>query len=156
MNPRLKTYNLPVFKFNDITAVYFENYAVRFVTLTAKESNGYFGEIKDSKFCGKLEAKITEKVWKEIPSIFPAAKLGNFSFTPDSFKAIITLDNRCAKENSTRLPKIISAFKSRTTILLNQFHGAHGRIFWQNNYEEIRINNLFQLSESFKKIKNLL
>jgi hypothetical protein len=125
--------------------------------LTAKEEKEYFGEFKDNKFYGKLEAKIIEKAWKEIPSIFPAAKLGNYSFTPDSFKALITVDNRFSNENSSKLvPKIMTAFKSRSTILLNQFHGKHGRIFWQNSYDEIRINDLFQLNESLKKIKNLL
>lgn len=156
MNPQLKTYNnIPVFKFNDLAAVYFENYAVSFITITAKEENGYFGKFKDNNFNGKLEARIIEKAWKEIPSLFPYSKLGNYSFSPNSFKAIITIDNRRCSENSSKLiPKIVSAFKSRTTILLNKFHGSHGRIFWQNNFNEIPINDLNRLNESLTKIKN--
>jgi hypothetical protein len=155
MQPQPKTYTLPVFRFNDLAAVYFENYALSLVTLTSKESKGYFGEYKDNKFYAKLEAKITEKAWQEIPSLFPAAKLGNYGFSPDSFSSIITIDNRFSKENSIKLiPKIISAFKSRTTILLNKFHGKHGRIFWQNNYDENQIKDLLQLNDALKHISS--
>ena len=46
-------------------------------------------------------------------------------------------------------------FKNRSTLLLNQFHGSHGRVFWMNNYKEKIIENIDELKEclAFMKIR---
>ncbi|RPI14763.1 MAG: hypothetical protein EHM58_15715 [Ignavibacteriae bacterium] len=141
------------FSFKKLSTVFFENYTVSYISLKAKEKNNYFGSFKDNKFNPKLEAKITEKIWKEIPSNFIEAKLGNYSFTENSFSAIVTIDCRVSEEATKKLmPKIIASFKARSTILLNQLHGKHGRVFWENCYKEEAISDLKQLNEVLKRL----
>jgi hypothetical protein len=147
MQPDFKN-NKIIYNINKLSAVFFENYSVSSVTLSSKDKNGYFGNFKNENFIPKLEAKITEKVWKEIPNIFPDIKLGNYFFKEDTFTAIVTINNKLSEDTAKRiLPKIIAGFKSRSTILLNQFHGKHGRIFWENTYEEKNIRDLDELQE---------
>jgi hypothetical protein len=154
MQPEYRNKKQIYFSFNDLTAVFFENYTVSSITLTAKEKNNYFGKFKDNIFIRKLEARITEKAWKEIPENFSEIRLSNYSFTEDSFSAIVTTDCRLSEENTKKLlPKIIASFKARSTILLNQFHGTHGRVFWENAYKEETIYDLNQLNEAIKKLK---
>jgi hypothetical protein len=63
------------------------------------------------------------------------------------------IDNSHIIENPWKyIPKILTAFKNRSTLLLNQFHGTHGRIFWENSYESINIDG----AESFNKAIHLL
>lgn len=138
----------------DLTAVFFENYSVSYITLTAIEKKGYFGCFKDSNFIPKLEARITEKAWKEIPANYSEVKINSYSFTENSFNAIVTVDCRSVENNTNKmLPKIIASFKARSTVLLNQFHGRHGRIFWENSYKEELVCDLNQLSEVLNRHK---
>lgn len=154
MQPEYKNRKQIYFSLNDLTTVFFENYTVTNITLTAKERKNYFGNFKEDVFIPKLEARITEKAWKEIPVNFSEVKLSNYYFSEDSFSAIVTVDCSKSDENAKKiLPKIIASFKARSTILLNQFHGTHGRIFWENAYEEQTINDLNQLSDVLNRMK---
>lgn len=141
------------FSLRELTDLYFDNFAISFVSFYAKEKKDYFGEIKNGKFFEKLEGKITIKAWKELPSLFDNCLLGDFKLSENELSGIIMIDNRKSWENSRKfIPKIISSFKSRSTKLLNQFHGAHGRIFWENNYSEGIIENVEDLKQGLDKI----
>lgn len=146
--------NIFIYKFlNGLTPVGFNHYTICYVSFRSKETNSYFGSYSNNKFHEKLEGKIVIKSWKELPVKFPICILGDFSITENEFSGIIMIDNSQALDNPRKyIPKILAAFKNRSTILLNQFHGKHGRVFWENSYEEIKIDSV----ESFNKALSLL
>lgn len=146
--------NIFIYKFlSGLTPVGFSKYTISYVSFKPKEPKPYFGNLINGELQEKLEGKIVVKAWKELPSKFPMCILGDYSLTPDSFSGIIMIDNSQAMDNPEKyIPKVITAFKSRSTILLNQFHGSHGRVFWENAYEALKIDNV----ESFNKAINLL
>lgn len=134
----------------DLTTIYFENYTVSCITISAVEDNSCcFGEVIEKKFYQKTEGTIVTKAWLEIPAMFPQCKLGKYRLKENRFTGIISINNVPSRENSKRLiPEILSSFKTRSTKLLNQFHGAHGRIFWKNSFEEISIEDLSDLNNT--------
>jgi hypothetical protein len=139
----------------ELTTVYFENYLVTCVTLISREKKSYFGNFEDNRFIENLEAKITKKVWQELPSMFPNISLGNFGVGPDQFTGILKIDVRLSEDNTTKyVPSVIGRFKSRSTKLLNQLHMAHSRVFWENSFIEKPIENLNDLSEALNKINS--
>jgi hypothetical protein len=139
----------------ELTAVYFENYLVTSIKLISRDRKDYFGTFTDGKFVEKLEAKIVLKAWQEIPSQFNNCTLGNFGVTPNDFNGILKIDSRLSDETSIKyVPTIISSFKARSTKLLNQLHGTHARIFWENGYVEKPIENLNDLSEILNNISS--
>ena len=149
MQPNFQRKILTSYVVRDLTTVYFENFAVSCISISPNDHKDYFGTYVDGKFREKLEGKIVGKAWLELPSLFKCCKLGQYGLKPYEFSGIITIDNRDSADNSKKiLPVIISSFKSRTTKLLNQFHGTHGRIFWENNYREFNIDNLLDLSNT--------
>ena len=128
--------------------------ALRYVTFKARETNNQFGFYTPHGFSEKLEGKIIIKAWKEIPVKFPDCVLGEHVLKPDTFSGIIMLDSIHAEERQNRqYLKILIYFKNRSTELLNKLHGTHGRVFWQNNYEEITISEIESLKEVLTLIK---
>ncbi|MBN8586215.1 MAG: hypothetical protein J0M37_14085 [Ignavibacteria bacterium] len=146
--------NIFIYKFlSGLTPVGFSKYTLCYVSFKPRAGSGYFGVAEGDEFREKLEGKIVIKAWKELPGKFPICILGDYSITPDTFSGIIMIDNSQALDNPKKyIPKILSAFKNRSTLLLNQFHGTHGRVFWENAYDEITIDSV----ESFNKALNLL
>lgn len=146
--------NIFIYKFlSGLTPVGFNKYTISYVSFKPKENKDFFGIIENETLKEKLEGKIVVKAWKELSSKFHMCILGDYSLTPNSFSGIIMIDNSQALENPGKyIPRIISAFKNRSTLLLNQFHGTHGRIFWENSFESINIDNV----ESFNRALTLL
>ncbi len=146
--------NVFIYKFlNGLTPTGFSKYTISYVSFKPLEEKCYFGVTGGSEFREKIEGKIVIKTWKELPMKYPICILGDYSITPDSFSGIIMIDNSRALVNSRKyIPRILAAFKNRSTVLLNQFHGRQGRIFWKNSYEEITIDSV----ESFNKALHLL
>lgn len=146
--------NIFIYKFlSDLTPVGFSKYTISYVTFKPKLQKDYFGMYVNGELKEKLEGRIVVKSWKELPSKFPLCILGDYSLSADSFSGIIMIDNTSALDNPAKyIPKILTSFKNRSTLLLNQFHGTHGRIFWENSYESINIDG----NESFNKAINLL
>src|SRR4030095_6765988 len=146
--------NIFIYKFlNDLSPVGFSKYTISYITFRPKQQKDYFGMYINGELKEKLEGKIVLKSWKELPSKFPLCMLGDYSLCADSFSGIIMIDNSHTIETPSKyLPKILTAFKNRSTLLLNQFHGTHGRIFWENSYESINIDG----AESFNKAVHLL
>lgn len=146
--------NVFIYKFlSSISPAGFSNYTICYVSFRSREEKGYFGSYDNDDFRPKTEGRIVVKAWKELSTYFPLCILGDHSITPDTFSGIIMIDNSQALENPEKyIPKILTGFKNRSTKLLNQFHGTHGRVFWENAYEEIKIDSI----ESFNQTLNLL
>ncbi|HAX49289.1 MAG TPA: hypothetical protein PK605_15445 [Ignavibacteria bacterium] len=146
--------NIFIYKFlSGLSPVGFSKYTICYVSFKPKLENSYFGVLEGSDFREKLEGKIVIKAWKELPERYPVCILGDYSITPDTFSGIVMIDNSQALDNPRKyIPKILGAFKNRSTLLLNQFHGTHGRIFWKNSYDEITIDSV----ESFNRALHLL
>ena len=143
------------FSLRELTDLYFDNFAISYVNFTPKEKKNYFGNYENGSLREKLEGKITVKAWKELPQNFKNCILGDFKLKENEFSGIIMIDNRLSQENSRKfIPRIITSFKNRSTKLLNQFHGTHGRIFWENNYSEGMIENVEDLKLALEKINN--
>jgi|SRR5438552_10179081 len=156
MFPQVNTYHqsFPAyFSLRELTDLYFDNFAISCVTFTPKEKTEYFGKIVNDRMIEKLEGKILVKAWKELPNNFQNCMLGDYEIQPGSFTGIIMIDNRLSQENNRKyIPKILTGFKNRSTLLLNQFHGSHGRIFWMNNYREKIIENIEELKACLESI----
>ena len=147
----LATYSIP-----DFSEVYLENFAITYISLSPLEKKNYFGNKTNGKFVENLEGKIVKKAWLEIPNLFPICKMGLFGIKENEFAGIITIVNDISREVSRKLvPVIISTFKSRSTKLLNQFHGTHGRVFWENTYRELRLESLDELNNVLQSIKTI-
>jgi hypothetical protein len=106
-------------------------------------------------FKEKLEGKIIIKAWKELPQKYPNCILGDYKLTRDTFSGIVMIDKSLASENQTKTYlKLLTYFKNRSTVLMNKLHGKHGRVFWNNNYEEIAIEDIDKLNEVLSYLKN--
>jgi hypothetical protein len=128
-------------------------YTIYYVTFAPRDKRSHFGLMDGGAMREKLEGKIVIKSWKELPSKFPMCILGDYHLSPDSFSGIIMLDDSRADDRPEKhFPKILAEFKNRSTLLLNQFHGAHGRIFWENSYESFKIDSF----EAYGKTLELL
>ncbi len=146
--------NIFIYKFlSGMTPRGFSNYTICYVSFKPLEKKSYFGRLENENFVERLEGKIVEKSWKELPARFPVCILGDHSISPDSFSGILMIDDSRSLENPEKyIPRILASFKERSTKLLNQFHGKHGRVFWENSYEQMKINSV----ESFNKALKLL
>ncbi len=146
--------NIFIYKFlSGLSPVGFSKYTISYVSFKPKLAKGYFGTVENGEFREKLEGKIVIKAWKELPKKFPVCILGDYSINPDSFSGIVMIDNSQALDHPEKyIPRILAAFKNRSTLLLNQFHGTHGRVFWENSFEEIKIDSV----ESFNSALGLL
>ena len=147
--------NVFIYKFlSGLSPEGFSNYTICYVTFRSKETKNYFGTYENDELKEKLEGKIVIKSWKELPSKFPLCILGDYSLSPDEFSGIIMIDNSHVLDNPGKyIPKILTAFKNRSTLLLNQFHGTHGRVFWENSYEQITINSVESFSRTLLLLK---
>jgi hypothetical protein len=151
--------NIFIYKFlSGLSPVGFSKYTISYISFKPKEAiEDCFGKIENDSLKEKLEGKIVVKAWKELPSRFKMCILGDFSLTPDTFSGIVMVDNSQALDNPEKyIPRIITSFKNRSTLLLNQFHGTHGRVFWENSYESINIDNVESFNRALKLLKGNL
>lgn len=134
------------------------------IKLRVKDEKNFFGHISGGKMHENTSARITAKVWLEQPFEIHNAMLLHYRISPDEFDAIIEIDyavhwhtnhqfstngshrqaqSMLKRERSKILTaKLISRFKSRSTILLNQLHGTQGKVLWENGYEETVIDEI--------------
>jgi len=154
--PRIYRQAFPsYFSLKELTDLYFDNFAISYVTFSSLEKKNYFGNYSDGKLVEKLEGKITVKAWKELPKLYNNCILGDYRLTPNEFCGIIMIDNRAIWENSRKMiPRFLITFKNRSTKLLNQFHGKHGRVFWENNYSEKIIEDVHSLKLALDSINS--
>lgn len=153
MQPKLQRNVIIPYQLKGVTPIFFENYSISCVSISAKEKINNFMMVNGGKPTLRVEGKIVEKTWKELPSLFPGCILGNYALKSDEIIGIISIDNSSSSENSGRLmPKILCAFKARSTKLLNLYHSSHGRVFWENNFREHPITNFNELRKVLKRI----
>lgn len=148
--------NIFVYKFlSGLTPVGISKYCIYYVSFTPKNSQGdVFGFYNKGKFQEKLEGRIVIKAWKELASKFPICILGDYALAANKFSGIIMLDNWNETLNMNKyLPKILGYFKMRSSKLLNQFHGTHSKIFWENGYEEIKIDCIDTFNNAIEKLR---
>lgn len=137
------------FSLKELTDLYFDNFAISSVSFQPNETKDYFGSLVDGEMKERLEGKIVVKAWKELPQTFSNCIIGDYKLSPNEFCGIIMIDNRMSWENTRKfIPRILTSFKNRSTKLLNQFHGTHGRIFWKNNYSEKIIEDVENLKKA--------
>jgi hypothetical protein len=127
---------------------------VRYVTFKAREPKGYFGVETAGGFSEKLEGKIIIRAWKEIPSKFPNCMLGDFTLKPDSFSGVLMMNKLISKEKlNKQYITILTYFKNRSTTLMNKLHGTHGRVFWENNYDEVCVSEIDKIRKVLSVFK---
>lgn len=134
------------------------------VKLRLREEKNFFGHVSGGKMHENTAAKITAKVWLEQPFEIHNITLLHYRISPDEFDGIIEIDyagqphanhqsstngahrqaqSMLKRERSKILTaKLISRFKSRSTILLNQLHATQGKVLWENGYEETVIDEI--------------
>jgi hypothetical protein len=124
------------------------------ITFHSRHKKGFLGTYTDETLHERLEGKIVIKAWKEIEKNFPYCVLSEYLLRPDSFSGILMIDNSQVLDNPRKfIPKVLASFKNRSTVLLNQFHGTHGRVFWKNNYDESHIEDINDLREVLIQLK---
>lgn len=148
--------NIFVYKLlSGISSYGFGDHFIRYITFKTRNPEGCFGQMNGNGFKENLEGKIIVKAWKELPLKYPNCILGDYKLTPGTFSGIIMIDKSLASENQTKTYfKLLTYFKNRSTVLMNKLHGKHGRVFWNNNYEEIAIKDMDKLSEVLSYLKN--
>ena len=152
--------NIFVYNFlNGLSRVGYSNYTICYVSFKARYKNDHFCTYvngnENHEMKENIEGKIVVKSWKEIPAKFPACYLGDYSLKPDTFSGIVMIDNSQALGNPGKyIPKIMTAFKNRSTLLLNQFHSTHGRVFWKNSYEHINIDDADSFNSAVRLLRN--
>jgi hypothetical protein len=148
--------NLFVYKFlSGLNPVGFSKYTICYVSFKPREKKNFFGVIENGSLKEKLEGKIVLKSWKELSEKFPLCILGDYLLTRDSCNGILLIDNSQALVNPKKyIPRILTAFKNRSTLLLNQFHGTHGMVFWENSYDSISIDSVESFNLALGLLKN--
>ncbi len=146
--------NIFIYKFlSGLSPVGFSNYTIYYASFSPKDKRSHFGLMENGEMLEKLEGKIVVKSWKELPSKFPTCILGDYCLLPDSFSGIIMMDGTGSPDRPEKIfPRVLASFKNRSTLLLNQFHGTHGRVFWENSYESIKIDSF----EAYSRTLDLL
>ncbi len=156
MLPLLKSYKPEIISLRELTDLYFDYYHISFLTFTAIEKCDRFGKKIFTSFVPRLEGRLCEKAWKELPVHFQHCLVGDHKIKPYEFQAFLIIDKFHSEELAAKyVPKILASFKSRSTKLLNQYMGTHGKAFWENSYSENVIAGLDELEEALETIDKL-
>jgi len=148
-----------------------------FVTICTQNKKCLFGKIIDNKMILNIAGEMVNKIWLEIPKIFPNTKLHEYIIMPNHFHTIIEIvgaDSISAHNvkgaeidsaptvlvgvgGDVSLPKIIQTFKRYTTIeyikMVNQnILPPFEKRIWQRNYYE----HIIRSEKSFEKISEYI
>ena len=149
-----------------------------FVTICTQKRECLFGKIIDNVMILNIAGEMVNKIWLEIPQIFPKIKSHEYIIMPNHFHAIIEIvgadsisaqhaDSISAQhansisaqhaDHMVSLPRIIQTFKRYTTVeyiklvkqnLLPPFE----KRIWQRNYYE----HIIRDEKSFKIISEYI
>lgn len=92
MLPKFKSYKPEIISLKEITDLYFDYYHISFVKFTAIDKCNRFGICSPNKFFPRLEGRITEKAWEELPSLFKYCIIGDHRVKPNEFQALLVID----------------------------------------------------------------
>jgi REP element-mobilizing transposase RayT len=122
-----------------------------FVTLCSRNRESIFGDIGDGEIRLNECGKIIETTWAWIGKRYPFLELLDYIIMPNHFHGIVLIDrsrggSRTAPTAGNKpLGRILGAFKTRSTKLVNEFRISPGVPIWQRNYYERIIRNEFEL-----------
>jgi hypothetical protein len=141
--------NIYIYKLHGgVNSYEFSSYFMRYLTFRIRIPNDIAKSKNGKSLSDGLEGKIIIKTWKELPNKFYGCKLGEYLLRPASFSGIIMIDKSAGAEKIEKAyHKMLTYFKNRSTLLLNKLHNTHGRIFWNNSFEEISIDNFDKFNE---------
>jgi REP element-mobilizing transposase RayT len=111
-----------------------------------------FGEIADGKMYLNEIGLIVNDTWSWQEKQYPYLELIDFVIMPNHLHGITLIDQH--KDGSRTAPtqrlkplgRILGAFKTRSTRLVNEFRQTSGAPIWQRNYYERIIRNEFELN----------
>lgn len=130
----------------------YSKHGAYFVTLCSWQRECLFGEIDDRKMHLNEIGLIVNDTGSWQGKHYPYLGLMDFVIMPNRFHGILLFDrsmggSRTAPtERIKPLGRILGAFKTRSTKLVNEFRQAPGAPIWQRNYYERIIRNESELN----------
>jgi putative transposase len=128
-----------------------------FVTIVTKNKENYLGKIVANKVVLTNMGEIAKSCWLQIPEHFPNIRLDEFVIMPNHVHGIIVIlhkaeDDRftfpdsseIADRSKMKLSKIIQAFKSSVTRMINQ-DPTSDYFAWQKSFYDHIVHNYKEL-----------
>jgi putative transposase len=122
-----------------------------FVTICSWERESIFGELIDGKMHLNDWGLIIEATWCWLGKQYSYLELVDHVVMPNHLHGILLFDryrggSRTAPTEIIKpLGRILGAFKTRSTKLVNEFRQVPGTVIWQRNYYERIIRNESEL-----------
>lgn len=146
-----------------------------FVTICAQGKQHLLGKISDGELIPSQLGQIAEESWGWLVQTFPSIEIPIFCIMPNHVHAIISITSigRGVLQNaqggwqaaptsgdhtqgetvwSKPLGRIIGAYKTHSTTLINRFQKTPRKTFWQRNYYERVIRNEGELQATYDYI----
>ncbi len=123
-----------------------------FVTLCSWQRECLFGDIKDGEMRLNENGLIIDETWSWLGKQYPYLESVEYAIMPNHFHGIFLIDrylggSRTAPTGRIKpLGRILGAFKTRSTKLVNEFLQTSGAPIWQRNYYEHIIRNESELN----------
>jgi REP element-mobilizing transposase RayT len=122
-----------------------------FITMCSWERESIFGELIDGKMRLNDWGLIIDAIWCWVGKQYPYLELVDHVVMPNHLHGILLFDQykgglrTAPTERIKPLGRILGAFKTRSTRLVNEFRQAPGTVIWQRNYYERIIRNETEL-----------
>jgi len=122
-----------------------------FVTMCSWQRECLFGEIINGKLFLNNIGSIISETWDWLGKQYSYLELMDSVIMPNHLHGILLFDryrggSRTAPTERVKpLGRILGAFKTRSTKLVNEFRQAPGTVIWQRNYYERIIRNESEL-----------
>ena len=129
-----------------------------FVTICVMDKLNRMGQVMNGQMIPNQVGKIADDAWRWLGLTFPAITIPIYCIMPNHIHAIVSIDylRRGALQSaqgglqaaptrgvmrSKSLGRIIGAYKTHSTILINKLENTQGAQFWQRNFYERVIRN---------------
>jgi REP element-mobilizing transposase RayT len=129
-----------------------------FVTICSWNRECIFGEISNRGTCFNEIGLIVDETWSWLGKQYPYLELMEHVIMPNHFHGLIIIDNwkggsrTAPTEKSKPLGRLLGAFKTRSTKLINVSRRTPGAPVWQRNYYERIVRN----ESEFKRISEYI
>jgi REP element-mobilizing transposase RayT len=123
-----------------------------FVTMCSWNREMIFGDISHGEIHLNDCGRIIEPIWPWLGKQYPYLQLIEYVIMPNHFHGILLFDrsmggSRTAPTGRSKpLGRILGAFKTRSTKLVNEFRQTPGTPLWQRNFYERIIRNESELN----------
>ena len=115
-----------------------------FITIVTQDRACLFGAIVDDTFLPTPVSDAVSRVWRELPSRFPAVELDHFIIMPNHVHGLLWIADVSEPQRES-LGAIIGAFKSLAPREVNAMLKRKGSL-WQRNYYERVVRNEAELN----------